>query len=174
MRYLGDVHGSQVTGKSVIINYGVNGDPRTFLEHRHDYRPHNQILGVGAVVEQRDFMPLVRAFHLLAREFPRLRLKIIGHVYYDAPRKFAEAHGLGGRVVFTGELPHREVLEELGHSDLFFASLTGRYVGLGTATIESMLMGVPTVANVYADLLGKADVSAVLQRMRRRSAAPGR
>ncbi len=156
LRYLDDVHGSKVTGKSVTINYGVNGDPGAFLDHHHDYGLHDQVLGVGAVIEQRDFMPLVQAFCLLAREFPRLRLKIIGHVYHDAARKFAEMHGLGARVVFTGERPHEEVLEELKRSDLFFASLTGRYIGLGTATIESMLMGVPTVANVPADLLGKA------------------
>lgn len=155
-RYLDDVHGSKVTGKSVTINYGVNGDPGAFLDHCHDYGPHDQILGVGAVIEQRDFMPLVQAFRPLAQEFPRLRLKIIGHVYHDAARRYAEAHGLAGRVTFTGERPHGEVLEELGRSDLFFSSLTGRYIGLGTATIESMLMGVPTVANVPADLLGKA------------------
>ena len=156
LRYLHDVHGSEVTGKSVIINYGVNGDPASFLGHDHDYRPHDQILGVGAVIEQRDYLPLVRAFGLLAGEFPRLRLKIVGHVYHDAARRYAKTLGLDARVEFAGERPHAQVLEELKRSDLFFASLTGRYIGLGTATIESMLMGVPTVANAYADLLGKA------------------
>jgi glycosyltransferase involved in cell wall biosynthesis len=57
-------------------------------------------------------------------------------------------------VFFLGEQPHEAVLEALKNSDLFFASLTGRYIGLGTATIESMFMGVPTVVNAYSDLLG--------------------
>jgi len=48
------------------------------------------------------------------------------------------------------------VLEEFKCSDMFFVSLSGRYLGLGTATIEAMLMGLPVIANVPLDLLGKA------------------
>lgn len=156
LRYLRDVHGEKITKKSVTINYGVNGSPDVFLRHQHDYAPHQQILGVGAVIEQRDFLSLVKAFHTLAPVFPELKLKIIGHVYHEASRRYVAANGLGERVLFLGEQPHEVVLDALKASDLFFASLTGRYIGLGTATIESMFMGVPTVVNAYADLLGTA------------------
>jgi len=158
LRYLRDVHGEKISEKSVTINYGVNGSPDVFLRHQHDYALHQQILGVGAVIEQRDFLGLVKAFHRLAPEFPGLRLKIIGHVYHDAAPSYVAENGLGGRVVFMGEQPHGVVLDALKESDLFFASLTGRYIGLGTATIESMLMGVPTVVNAYAGLLGTAQL----------------
>jgi glycosyltransferase involved in cell wall biosynthesis len=154
LRYLDDVHGQPVTGKTVIVNYGVNGDPARFLAHRHDYARHNQILGVGAVSEQRSFVPLVRAFHRLVGEFPALRLKIIGHVYFDAAVRLASELGLEGHVTFADEMPHARVLEEMGRSDVLYSSLTAKYVGLGTATIESMLMGLPTVANTPLDLLG--------------------
>lgn len=156
LRYLKDVHHAGVLDKTVIINYGVNGDISFLLEHNHDYGPHNQLLGVGAVIEQRSFVPLVKAFHALSHEFPLLKLKIVGHIYHDAAVKLATELGLAARVMFTGELPHDNVLDEMRKSDLFFSSLTARYVGLGTATIESMLLGVPTVANVYPTLLGKA------------------
>jgi glycosyltransferase involved in cell wall biosynthesis len=158
LRYLRDVHGEGVTKKSVTINYGVNGSPEVFLRYQHDYALHQQILGVGAVIEQRDFLGLVKAFHKLAPEFPKLRLKIIGHVYHDASPGYVTENGLGDRVTFMGEQPHAVVLDALKESDLFFASLTGRYIGLGTATIESMLMGVPTVVNAYAGLLGTAQL----------------
>jgi phosphatidylinositol alpha-1,6-mannosyltransferase len=158
LRYLRDVHGEGITKKSITINYGVNGSPEVFLRHQHDYALHQQILGVGAVIEQRDFLGLVKAFHKLAPEFPKLRLKIIGHVYHDASPRYVAENGLGDRVTFMGEQPHAVVLDALKESDLFFASLTGRYIGLGTATIESMLMGVPTVVNAYADLLGTAQL----------------
>lgn len=156
LKYLADVHGGAVTWKTVIVNYGVNGDPSVFLQHQHDYSLHNQLLGVGAVSEQRSFVPLVRAFALLAREFPELRLKIVGYVYYDKAVRMAAELGIADRVEFTGEQPHAEVLAEMQHSDAFYSSLTGRYLGLGTATIESMLMGLPTVANAPLDLLGTA------------------
>lgn len=154
LKYLGDVHGRAVTDKTVIVNYGVNGDPAVFLAHAHDYDLHDQILGVGAVSEQRSFVPLVSAFARLTHEFPALRLKIIGHVYYDEALQVASALGVAHRVDFAGEQSHAEVLAQMGRSDALYSSLTGRYLGLGTATIESMLMGLPTIANAPLDLLG--------------------
>ena len=43
-------------------------------------------------------------------------------------------------------------------SDVFFVSLSGRYLGLGTATLEAMLAGIPVMANVPVDLLGGAAI----------------
>ncbi len=39
---------------------------------------------------------------------------------------------------------------------MFFGSLSDRCLGLGAATIEAMLMGIPVIANVLLDLHGKA------------------
>lgn len=153
-RYLDDIHGKKFINKYALINYGINGDIDKFMGYTHDYSRHNQILGVGAVSEQRNFIPLIKAFSLLASDFPELRLKIIGHIYYDAAVRLAHDLGLGDRVIFAGELPHEKVLAEFKQSDAYFVSLTAKYVGLGTATIESMLIGLPTIANVPADLLG--------------------
>jgi len=155
-QYLSDVHGPKVVNKTTVVNFGPNGEVDFFLAHHHDYALHNQILGVGAVTEQRDFMALVRAFVLVADQYPRLRLRIVGHVYHDAAIRLATELGLGERVIFSGEQPHAQVVEEMKRSDAFFVSLSGRYLGLGTATIEAMLMGVPVIANVPLDLLGKA------------------
>lgn len=154
--YLRDVQGEALMPKVRVVNYGVNGDPALFTAHSHDYRMHNQLLGVGAVIEQRDFTALVRVFRLVCDEFPELRLKIIGHVYKDQAVKLAAELGISERVTFTGERPHPEVLKELKKSDAYFASLTGRYIGLGTATLEAMLTGVPTIVNAYPSILGCA------------------
>lgn len=156
VRYIRDVQGSRFDSKIEIVNYGVNGDVEVFLAHTHDYRRHNQILGVGAVCEQRSFIPLVEAFAQVAPHYLELKLKIIGHVYNDAAVKKASELGISDRVEFTGELPHHVVLEEMKKSDAYFVSLTATYVGLGTASIETMLMGIPVIANIPADLLGKA------------------
>lgn len=154
LAYLRDVQGAGVVAKTRIVNFGPNGDCQALLSQEHDYRFHNQVIGVGSVTEQRSFVPLVRAFKKLAERFPLLRLKIIGHVYYDAAVREAAALGLSDRVEFAGERSHGDVLEEMTHSDAYFVSLTGRYVGLGTATLEAMMLGVPVVANVPLDLLG--------------------
>ncbi len=154
LRYLHEVHGNKVTDKCEIVNWGVNGDPVEFLSHEHDYSLHNQILGVGSVSEQRNFLSLVEAFSIIALDYPSLKLKIVGHIYYDAAVHLARRLGIADRVVFTGELPHEQVLTEIKRSDAYFVSLTAKYVGLGTASIETMLMGVPIIANVPAKLLG--------------------
>ncbi len=154
-RYLIDVHRDHIGEKSVIIPYGLHGDIEAFNNHDHDYTLHNQLLGIGSVIEQRNFVSAVRIFHELSGRFPDLKFKIIGHVYYDAALKLAKELDVEDRVIFTGELPHEKVLEEIQKSDVHMGILSGEYVGLGTATLESMLMGIPIVANVSPDLFGE-------------------
>ncbi|MGX5648641.1 glycosyltransferase family 4 protein [Hydrogenophaga borbori] len=155
-QYLSDVQGERVLRKTHIVNYGVAGDSAALAQHSNDHAYRGLILGVGAVSEQRSFVPLVKAFAELAPEFPTLKLRIVGHVYYDEAPRLADSLGLGERVEFLGERPHDEVLTHMQAADLLFSSLTGRYVGMGTATIEAMLLAVPTVVNTPLDLLGTA------------------
>lgn len=83
-----------------------------------------------------------------------MRLRIVGHVYCDEAIRVAAELEVADRTEFVGELPHERVLDEMRGADVLYSSLTGKYVGLGTATIEAMLLGVPTVANTPLDLLG--------------------
>ena len=153
-QYLQDVHGKNILRKVAIVNYGVNGDPDRLLNLQHNYEADDLILGVGAVSEQRSFMPLVKAFAQLARTHPRLRLRIVGHIYYDAALRLVSELGLTGRIEFMGEIPHEQVIDQMQLATVFFSSLTGQYVGMGTATIEAMLLALPTVVNTPLDLLG--------------------
>jgi glycosyltransferase involved in cell wall biosynthesis len=151
-RYLEDVHDAAIVKKSVVIPYGINGKSEDFLNYEHNYQLKNQIVGVGAVIKQRDFVFLIRVFRELANEFPSLTVKIIGHVYYDAPVRLAKELGVDNRIVFAGELSHEEVVKEVKQSDLYWGPGTGKYTGLGTATIENMLLGIPVVTNIPSDL----------------------
>ncbi len=153
-QYLQDVQGKDILRKVALVNYGVNGDPSHLLARQHDYEIDDVILGVGAVSEQRSFVPLVRAFAQLTPLYPRLRLRIVGHVYYDAAPRLAAELGLSSRIEFLGEMPHDQVVEQMHRATVLYSSLTGRYVGLGTATIEAMLLALPTVVNTPLDLLG--------------------
>jgi glycosyltransferase involved in cell wall biosynthesis len=156
--YINDVHGPSVVKKSVIIAYGVSGHLKSFLDHNHDYTLHNRLLSVGAIIEQRNYLVVVGVFAKLLKIFPALRLKVIGHNYYDAAIRLAEKMGVSDKVEFVGELPHEKVLEELKQTDIYFGIATGKYNGLGTACIEAMLTGVPTVANVDTDVFGQPPV----------------
>lgn len=147
-RNIREVHNKANAAKSVIIPFGVNGDPDIFESYHNKYDNFNQILGVGAVIGHRDYMYQIRVFQMLLKKFPELKLKIIGNIYIDKPLKYARKLGIADKVVFTGELPHEQVLEEYQQSLLHWMMLNGEYVGLGTSTIEAMLMGVPVVSNV--------------------------
>lgn len=155
-QYLQDVQGRKILRKIAIVNYGVNGDPSRLLSHQHDYQVDDVILGVGAVSEQRSFLPLVQAFAQLAPKYPRLRLRVVGHIYYDVAARLATELGLANRIEFMGEMPHEQVIDQMQRAAVFYSSLTGQYVGLGTATIEAMLLGLPTVVNTPLDLFGAA------------------
>lgn len=153
-QYLQDIHGEKILRKISIVNYGVNGNASELISSKHNYNKDDIILGVGAVSEQRSFVPLVRAFAQLAPQFPSLKLRIIGHIYYDAAQILAKKLELNDRVEFLGEKSHDEVINYMQDSTVFYSSLTGKYVGLGTATIEAMLLGLPTVVNTPLNLLG--------------------
>ncbi len=153
--YLEDVQGLGIRRKIEIVNYGANGDIDALAQRPHVYGPARVILGVGAISEQRSFVPLVTAFASIAEAHPDLTLRLIGHEYFDAARRLVVEKGLEDRVIFLGEQPHDVVLSEMENADLFYSSLTGKYVGLGTATIEAMLLGLPTMANVPLNLLGR-------------------
>lgn len=153
-RYLKDVQGPEILKKTVIVPYGVNGQDYEF-NRPHEYLKSNQIIGVGAIIEQRNFIFLIKIFAKLLKKFPDLRLKIIGHVYYNVSVKLVEKLKISDKVIFTGEKPHETVMDELKKSIFYWGVPSGRYTGLGTATLEAMLLGVPIITNIPEDLLGK-------------------
>ena len=153
-RYIYDIQSKSTSQKSVIVPFGVNGDISEYKKHEHNYELHNQILGVGAVIDHRNFLFQVQVFSRLLKYYPSLRLKIIGHQYISAPVQLVKELGINNQVEFTGELPHSQVLEELRKSDIHWMMLTSKYKGLGTSTLEAMLMGVPCFSNVPEGLLG--------------------
>lgn len=157
-RNIREVHNQNNAAKSLIIPFGVNGDPAVFERYRNTYSNTTQILGVGAIIGHRNYMYQIKVFSRLTTLFPDLKLKIIGNIYTDKPIKYARQLGIENKVVFTGELSHDQVLAEYQNSLLHWMMLNGEYVGLGTSTIEAMLMGVPVVSNVPGNLIEDAEL----------------
>lgn len=155
-RYISEVQSKKIAKKSVIIPFGPNGDVSKLIAHEKDYSISNTILGVGAVISQRDYLFQIRVFNELQKVLPNLKLKIIGHIYDESAVNLAKKLGLTGKVEFTGEIPHESVIDELKKADIHWMMLSGEYVGLGTATLEAMALGVPVISNVPSDLFGDA------------------
>lgn len=157
-RYLNETHNNRFANKSVIIPFGVNGDPEIFSKYKHSYQLHNQILGVGALIGHRNYVFQVEVFKELLNKFPELHLRIIGHIYNDEAVKLVEKYGIQNRVLFMGEQPHEVVLSEMKKSDIHWMMLDGDYKGLGTSNLEAMLLGVPIVSNIPDKLFGEGSL----------------
>lgn len=153
-RYIKEVQRKSISDKSVIIPFGVNGDISQFNNYLHNYSLTGQIIGVGAIISQRDYLFQLKVFKELLNDFPSLKLKIIGHIYIQSPIKLAEELNIRDKVEFLGEMPHEIVIDEMKKSAIHWMMLSGSYVGLGTATIEAMLLGIPSVSNAPETLLG--------------------
>lgn len=154
-RYIKEVQRKKIFEKSVIIPFGVNGNINNFNNYKHNYSTINQIIGIGAIISQRDYLFNLKVFKELLSDFPNLKLKIIGHIYIDSPLVLAKKLGIADKVEFSGEISHDKVIEELKKSSIHWMMLSGQYVGLGTATIEAMLLGIPSISNVPENLLGE-------------------
>lgn len=154
-RYISEVHSKKALSKTTIIPFGVNGDLDEFLNHRHQYSKVKYIIGVGGIIDQRNFIFSIKVFNELLNEFPDLSYVIIGNEYISDARNLANQLDIAKKVVFMGERPHKEVLSKIKEATLGFTLATGRYSGLGTVSMEKMLMGVPVISNAKEDLFGK-------------------
>jgi glycosyltransferase involved in cell wall biosynthesis len=157
-RYIEEVQRKKVAEKSVIIPFGANGNIDELSSFEMDYSLKKTIVGVGAVISQRDYLFQIKVFRELLKHDSGIRLKIIGHIYDDAPVELAKKLGIYEHVEFLGEVPHERVLSEMKGADIHWMMLSGQYVGLGTATLEAMLLGLPSISNVPSNLFGLPDL----------------
>jgi glycosyltransferase involved in cell wall biosynthesis len=107
------------------------------------------ILGVGRLVEQKDFPTLIRAFALLRRVRPA-RLVILGGGKDEATTKAAHAallqaavaHGVGDDIALPGFVSNPFAF--MARAAVFV--LSSRYEGLPTVLIEALACGCPVVS----------------------------
>lgn len=154
-RYIREVQRPKIAQKSVIIPFGPNGDTALSLDFKKDYSKKSRvILGVGAVISQRNYLFHIKVMQHLLKYEPNLTLRIVGHQYTQQPKLLAEELGISANVQFLGELPHAQVLEEMRSADIHWMMLSASFVGLGTATLEAMALGIPVVSNSPENLIG--------------------
>lgn len=110
----------------------------------------------GALVGHKDHPTFLRAAAVVARERPDVRFVVAGEgPLRDRLEALAGRLGLGDRLALPGHVP--DVARSLADLDLFV--MCSREEGLGTAALEAMAVGVPTVvtrAGGLAEVAGDA------------------
>lgn len=127
----------------------LSGGDGAMVRKRHDLGGLPVILSLGHVIPLRDRVLLVEAMPVVLARHPRARLLVVGRVYYDLFLERARELGVSHAVLAVGPVPKAEVRDYLAAADVETHDLQG--YGLGTASLESMAAGVPTVVAVRED-----------------------
>ena len=103
------------------------------------------LLYVGRLAAPKGLLDLFEAFTLLIQENSGLRLICVGSGPLEgALESWIERHGLGKRIVLTGERPPREIAQWMAAADLF--CLPSHSEGCPNVLIEAISCGCPAVA----------------------------
>lgn len=101
------------------------------------------ILSVGRLERQKGFDNLVRAFHVVNREFPFLQLKIAGEGgERRALEKLIQTLGLEDRVQLPGQCTN----PFSGVDKKTIYAMTSHYEGFSNALLEALALGLPVLA----------------------------
>lgn len=103
------------------------------------------ILSVGHLIKSKGVDLNLRAISQLSKKHPDLRYLVIG----DGPersslKRLVRGLGIGNRVEFLGEMPHREVMMYMAIAEVF--SLPSWLEGFGVVYIEAAMHGKPVIA----------------------------
>lgn len=116
------------------------------------------LLFVGRLEKRKGFRYLLRAYIKLKREFPALRLVVVG-AYTDEMRRRYQAYvqsiGLGD-VVFAGRVSADDLPRYYRSADIFCAPSTGGE-SFGIILLEAMACGCPIVASDIVGYRGVLD-----------------
>lgn len=114
------------------------------------------VLYVGTEQPRKNLAALLRAFALLTRRHPDLRLVKVGlaggegTAFRRATRRVIGELGIGDRVVFTGRLPDDHLVA--AYSGAVCSVLPSRHEGFGLPSLEAMACGCPVVVSTAGSL----------------------
>jgi glycosyltransferase involved in cell wall biosynthesis len=106
------------------------------------------VLTVGAIFGRRCLPTLLQAIALLKRDWPGLRLDVVGENRTHPPLDLGEIVrrlGLAGRVRLSGFVRDPELADRYAAADV--AVFLSEYEGFGLPALEAMARGVPVVVS---------------------------
>jgi len=122
------------------------------------------ILFVSSLWPYKNAEVLMRSFAQIKDEFPEHQLVIAGfardEAYADKLQTTAQAEQIAGRTIFTGGLPHDELVKLYQTADIFV--YPSMYETFGLTILEAMASGCPVVTSNVSSMPEIAGDSAVL------------
>jgi len=136
------IEGTGQTCRTSVVYNGVDTEMFSPAEAAPESSP--LILSVGNLIPIKGHEILLRAVAALVREFPDLRLELIG----EGPERsrlqvLAAKFEISDRVSFRGRQPRNEVAAAMQRCILF--ALPSRYEALGCVYLEAMSTGKPVI-----------------------------
>jgi 1,2-diacylglycerol 3-alpha-glucosyltransferase len=114
------------------------------------------ILSFGHVIPIRSRVPLVRALPYIVKEFPDVKVLIVGEVYYDEFHRVAAQLGMLERLVEAGPVLHADVPDYLAAATVASHDLDGHMLGI--STLETMAARVPIFTRVRRNVFPGIDL----------------
>lgn len=117
---------------------------------QYGFQPDDQVVGIiSRLVDDKGHEYLIRAVHLLQKDFPKLKLLIVGEGRCRQQfKKLAEDFHLAKKVIFSGNAI--DVTQALAAMDIFALPATWRE-GFGLSIVEAMACRKPTiVTNIWS------------------------
>lgn len=121
--------------RDVRAELGIGNDP--------------MILSIGHVIPVRSRITLVEAMASVLAEFPDARFVVVGRTYTTGFIDRARQLGVSDNLIIVGEVPSTDIPNFVAAADVEAHDLDGG--GCGTANLEVMAAGVPTVVAVRRD-----------------------
>lgn len=130
-----------------VIPYGVDVPAALVASARNP----SAILFVGILERRKGLQFLLNAMALLRRDFPQMRLRVVGQGPSGPElQRLARRLGFGDRIVFLGHVEDLELERLYASSGIFaFPSLQE---GFGFAPLEAMAHGLPVVTTTAGSL----------------------
>ena len=129
-----------VKRKSVILHNPVN---EVFFENPYEGEREHTIVTVGRIDENKNQALLLRAFALIAADYPDYQIILYGKGDQEENLKqLADNLGIADRVIFAGNVS--DVADKIKKAGVFV--LTSNTEGMPNALIEAMVLGLPVIA----------------------------
>lgn len=129
-----------VKRKSVILHNPVN---EVFFENPYEGEREHTIVTVGRIDENKNQALLLRAFALIAADYPDYQIILYGKGDQEENLKqLADNLGIADRVIFSGNVS--DVADKIKKAGVFV--LTSNTEGMPNALIEAMVLGLPVIA----------------------------
>ena len=126
------------------------GPPPEWIRSKFSLGEDLVLLTVGRLVKKKGHETVVRSLPLILKEFPNLHYLIVG----DGPERgqlqeLVQQNGLGGHVIFVGNVPHAELGDYYRAADIFCMinqrDESGDIESFGMVFIEANSAGKPVV-----------------------------